>query len=851
MFSSTQAASPRARLLIARHALKSKPVVSIETVVKPQQARQLSLDRWTHVSSHLHREVRRRHRLFAYKCMDSLHRYLSWDNNPRSENSKVAMRKVMAQWVQSNSKSNNYTNVDEIKSWSDDVSGMRPGRSIEDVEREAINQLFKTHAVWSSPLQAMRDHIHAGRAPREVTAEDVLQATAGRDGMNFIDPITNRRVTRSEHGRYSAADIDNPNAPRKLTPEEQSKLYEDLDEYKPTRWNEPDGLPKLTPEEESKQYTDLNKYTPEIDDPNAPRELTPEEKSKLYEDLDKYDKPVTWNEPDGLQKPTPEEESKKYDDLDKYDGPVQWNEPDGLQKPTPEEQSKDYKDLSKYQAFAWNEPDGLRRLTPEEKSKQYDDLHSYSGPFVAKKSILREYEAILNDPTVKGVPLAAKVEVQSMPTQYEDLHMYGPVMWNEPDGLRMLTPEEKSKQYEDLHNYAQYDNSGPETARVHPEEASKQYTDLPFYSAFDNSGPEIERIHPEEASKAYKDLTGYSAFQNSGPEVERIHPEEASKQYKDLHAYPSSGYEEPDNSRHVHPEVLTKNYSDLNKYEPQSFDSPTSTYPTHPEEMTKDYQDLHRYEKATPFTQEESMESMTANDIRHQVMVRARLDQYEQLDKDSEKEVEMSSMDESFPMETKGVSDEIDEITNKLAKMRAETDPYSHNPQGLEISFSEEGEDSEPALVKHYEGKAAIAEEPLTYKILAYDPATQSINVAETTSADHDSGAPQKLGDVLLKLSHPSKFLPHFKMLQAQGYDIVSGGGDVLIFRKNRPASPDADDYVIAMNTSTPKQEEVQRAVPEEKKKRSLGRKVVMGTVWVGGVAYAVGVLGENLSAGK
>jgi len=34
------------------------------------------------------------------------------------------------------------------------------------------------------------------------------------------------------------------------------------------------------------------------------------------------------------------------------------------------------------------------------------------------------------------------------------------------------------------------------------------------------------------------------------------------------------------------------------------------------------------------------------------------------------------------------------------------------------------------------------------------------------------------------------------------------------------------------------------------KKKRSLGRRMVMGTVWVAGTAYAVGVLGEYFATG-
>jgi hypothetical protein len=762
-----------------------------------------------------------------------------------------------------------------------------------------MNSLFhKDDSVWTL-LQSLRNQLHPSRGSGQVTAESVLKATTG-DSLNFIDPITNRRVSRAEHGKYSAKNLDDPNAPRKLTPEEESKQYTDLGDYKPAKWNEPDGLPHLTPEERSKIYEDLPEYSKmKIDDPNAPRKLTPEEESKNYDDLDKY-KPIKWNEPDGLPQLSPEEKSKLYDDLDKY-GPVKWNEPDGLQERSQEEKSKDYDDLHKYGPVTWDEPDGLRRLTPEEKSKNYTDLHAYASPFTCRESVLKDYEVLQNDPTPKAEPIPAKVEVRDCkPEQYEDLDKYGPVRWNEPDGLRQLTPEELSKNYEDLYRYAQYPNAGPKTPRVHPEEASKAYKDLPLYSAFPNAGPAVERIHPEEASKKYKDLPAYAV----------------------------DGYVEPEKTRHVHPEELTKNYPDLGKYDPRSFDSPDMPYPVHPEEASKAYKDLHAYKASPPdveseveapdvvaaslesydaraSVEESSLESLTADDIRSQVMSRANMSGQEMAAEKEEAEMELSSMDESFPSELpKSESEPIERITSKLAQIRAEKDPYSNDPKGLETSYSEEcGSETTAAVAKHYESAAATAavtDAPAMYKILAYDTSTESVSVAETTSDEHDVSTPSKLTDVLLQLSHPSKFLPYFKPLQEHGYDILSGGGDVLIFRKNRPASPNPSDLPCDQppsNTNTTRINPVDKMgqsvtgnfasptgfvnyddsledyhrkaappfrtnqntkrgeserdgpVAPEKKKRSFGKKLVMGTVWVGGAAYAVGAVAEHLSA--
>jgi len=80
--------------------------------------------------------------------------------------------------------------------------------------------------------------------------------------------------------------------------------------------------------------------------------------------------------------------------------------------------------------------------------------------------------------------------------------------------------------------------------------------------------------------------------------------------------------------------------------------------------------------------------------------------------------------------------------------------------------------------------------EPTLYKILAYDPTMQSISTAETTSIVHDSSGALTPAEVLLRLSNPAKFFPHFQPLQSEGYEIVSGSGDVLVFRKVRSGAP-------------------------------------------------------------
>ncbi|KAE8362678.1 hypothetical protein BDV27DRAFT_159503 [Aspergillus caelatus] len=71
-----------------------------------------------------------------------------------------------------------------------------------------------------------------------------------------------------------------------------------------------------------------------------------------------------------------------------------------------------------------------------------------------------------------------------------------------------------------------------------------------------------------------------------------------------------------------------------------------------------------------------------------------------------------------------------------------------------------------------------------TYRVLAYDPLTLQITQAETNSSFHTTHECLHPSEILPRLNSPSKFLPYFKEMQADGYEIISGGGDILVFRK-------------------------------------------------------------------
>ncbi|PKY05617.1 hypothetical protein P168DRAFT_289075 [Aspergillus campestris IBT 28561] len=77
---------------------------------------------------------------------------------------------------------------------------------------------------------------------------------------------------------------------------------------------------------------------------------------------------------------------------------------------------------------------------------------------------------------------------------------------------------------------------------------------------------------------------------------------------------------------------------------------------------------------------------------------------------------------------------------------------------------------------------------PDTYLVLAYDPSTRQIKEAETSSSLHSTDGALHPTKVLRRLHHPAKFLPYFAQMHHGGYEIVSGGGDILVFRKTREA---------------------------------------------------------------
>ncbi len=90
---------------------------------------------------------------------------------------------------------------------------------------------------------------------------------------------------------------------------------------------------------------------------------------------------------------------------------------------------------------------------------------------------------------------------------------------------------------------------------------------------------------------------------------------------------------------------------------------------------------------------------------------------------------------------------------------------------------------------------ATATQSSAIYKILALDPLTQEISSAVMTSSTAPTSgmaeSTTSLAEIIPKLRSPARFLAYIAPLQADGFELVSGGGDALVFKQVRePVQP-------------------------------------------------------------
>ncbi|KAI0406873.1 hypothetical protein F4802DRAFT_556444 [Xylaria palmicola] len=237
------------------------------------------------------------------------------------------------------------------------------------------------------------------------------------------------------------------------------------------------------------------------------------------------------------------------------------------------------------------------------------------------------------------------------------------------------------------------------------------------------------------------------------------------------------------------------------------------------------------------------------------------------------------------------------------SKLTAENEPQGPSDQSSDLYYHRDPEIDGIPRSGPPDGasnrSAAQPNEPTVYKILAYDQTMQTVEIAETSSVVPDLASPLSPTEVLPRLSNPTKFFPHFAALQAEGFEIVSGSGDVLVFRQIRPAKtaaqggamyvnpidlmgssaavPNAAAFVSptgfvnydipladestngASQSNTNRRQEGPKLGGQKsssgndkgkKPRMHVAKRVIIGGTWVAGFSYALGVVSEYFSTG-
>lgn len=76
--------------------------------------------------------------------------------------------------------------------------------------------------------------------------------------------------------------------------------------------------------------------------------------------------------------------------------------------------------------------------------------------------------------------------------------------------------------------------------------------------------------------------------------------------------------------------------------------------------------------------------------------------------------------------------------------------------------------------------------EPPMYKVLAYDSGNDMFSTATTSSNFTTRESPISIQDALSQLYQPARFVPHFAELQREGYQVIYGTKDLLLFKKRQ-----------------------------------------------------------------
>ncbi|KAI1739458.1 hypothetical protein F4680DRAFT_421640 [Xylaria scruposa] len=864
-------------------------------VYRPVQTRAFRFGIWTsYLDSAYHRELRRRHWTLKHKYLDSISKRLSWHDHPFAEGPRFTPKRTAARfWPPTVARSGSrWINQDEIDSRKTASRPAYPPFPFDAKLRNAklwgsyLDHIFEplfnqtpSETAFRSNNKASTDHARANTKSEKPKSQKTMRSDTSTtiEQDYVIDPITNRKVPKKELG---PAGLEPPTrTPKPYRSQFAPFVPPNLDSERPPVYS--NGQP---PAAELSKYAE-NKFD---DWPAAvnPSSAEPAESSVRPEAASHtFDTSTLRNEEYSLNHLPLEDPIEDLDDLHKHQTTTSnksglkssdtKNIPHSDHSPEPDSKSQQLQsELQKYGPYKYNE-DPPSLTDPEE----LKDLEQY-----------RHH--------VSEAPESSTEQLSA----YDDLHKYEPEVFDEPKDQDKLF-----EQYGDLEKYKDFRTQHLDTAA--PQECDTVAESLKEYDFKEQDGG------ISDANNAF-----VRGVPRQIPKMTLPEGHVFSKHYS---SQTGVGKTNPpnDSSR----ESLRQQMNEL-----------SATSDAMDREISSDLQKTRQN-----FTGDKSIVQDEDNNSNHMPDI-------------SKKEIAQSA-----PDQLRNIS-RLEPALNRRASATKRNhlnrafggDFYSKEPQGLETSFSEEcgGRQTMPLYTRTYGGEPGQAtprpkssaeseskgfspgivseayyhrdpeidgippseskdsarnqkttqpDEPTVYKILAYDPNTQTIKIAETSSAVPDLTSPISPTEVLPRLSNPTKFFPHFAPLQAEGFEIVSGSGNVLIFRQMRPAKAAAQDGTTYVNPidmmgrsaavpnaaafvsptgfvnydmpgveeeladragrsgaregSNPALSEKRSSSEEKKGKRkrmNVGKRIVIGGAWAAGISYAIGVVSEYFYTG-
>lgn len=785
--------TPRARAVLGHS--RSGEVIRAVAVSSPklghnQQTRHYHFGMWSsYPDPESHRNVRHPQGAGKHRFAEHLSKIPTWDQIPATKDPRVVLKRIIENHSQYGKPSCS-RNLDTPSTY-DGEAGNSPKKIpwMNTPIRSQFNDIFHS---WMNPAangakQATSDAVSRHSEAKAHASLDHVGGTttkgAQEDDDYVIDPITNRKVSRVYGSSYGR-------------PERPVPTFESYrSQFTPFSPHRSEAERPVVHSDGPPPADELRKYTQVDIDPNpadasssvqntttvapgehqayrnqtvqneeySPNHLPPDKPGETYHDLHKY-KPYMRNEPDG----SPKEDGTSYDDLHEYTTPYMYNEgvpaEDGITK---------YDDLDKYGPYMYKED-----VKPEESSPKYNDLDQY-GPYMYQEDMKSEESP--RDP---------------------ELDRYGPYMYKEDSNREDPTPK-----YDDIHKYNPTEFDDPTSATS--EQPFSQYGDLDQYKKFRHHdadgdlGKEMSTASKPSISERLQklDLAGAEPQDEADLPFKTSTSDRTTASRDDLESAMDSHREASD---------ATDRGAFANVRESRARKEDEVTEAGKPTTTVNSFWDfLARRDSylGRPAPEDEALKDQSSYTTMPKVHVTV-----------EGGKPSASRLETALDRQKKASSDSR---IDRRAREEAEVDPYSTERQGLETSYAEEcgGKPTWPTFVQTYVAnqdadsrtakqrtaeetaaasdstQAASSEEPTVYKILAYDPATKDISTAETTSTvpPHEEATAPLLtpADVLPRLSNPSQFMSHFAPLQAEGFEIASGAGDVLVFRKvNR--SPDS-----------------------------------------------------------